>query len=123
MFKAFCNWLGLLLISKENKRKIEQRDIILRHCDDVYFWCGSDLPQVAEAVEFVRTRTIGYENRAHFNERIMSPQAAHTDIARWREAMRDKYLRTEATPTSDVIKYDKKDTLPGTKGLKQWESK
>lgn len=91
VIKRFFNWIGLMLISDKNKRKLRQHEAMLRACTDVYDWCGADFPQAAEAVEYVRTRALGYEGRLNYNNHIMSPYEAHTGISDWREAMRRKY--------------------------------
>ncbi|EBY9527500.1 hypothetical protein D5P86_00780 [Salmonella enterica subsp. enterica serovar Infantis] len=93
VIKRFFNWIGLMLISEQNKRKLRQHEAMLRACTDVYDWCGADFPQAAEAVEYVRTRALGYEGRLNYNNHIMSPYEAHTGISDWREAMRRKYKK------------------------------
>lgn len=93
VIKRFLNWVGLMLISKSNKRKLRQHEMMLRSCTDVYDWCGAEFPQAAEAVEYVRTSALGYEGRLNYNNRIMSPRECHVGISDWREAMRRKYLR------------------------------
>lgn len=95
MIKRLCNWIGLMLISDKNKRKLRQHEAMMRACTDVYDWCGADFPQAAEAVEYVRTMALGYEGRLNYNNHIMSPRECHVGISDWREAMRRKYLRTE----------------------------
>lgn len=91
MIKRLMNWIGLMLISDKNKRKLRQHEAMLRACTDVYDWCGHDFPQAAEAVEYVRTRALGYEGRLNYNNNIMSPYDCHSGISDWREAMRRKY--------------------------------
>lgn len=91
MIKRLMNWIGLMLISEKNKRKLYQHEVMLRACTDVYDWCGADFPQAAEAVEYVRTRALGYEGRLNYNNHIMSPYDCHLGISDWREAMRRKY--------------------------------
>ncbi|QZE56257.1 hypothetical protein pEaSNUABM3_00060 [Erwinia phage pEa_SNUABM_3] len=92
VIKRFLNWIGLMLISDKNKRKLRQHEAMMRACTDVYDWCGADLPQTAEAVEYVRTRALGYENRLNIhNGKIMTPYECHTGISDWRDAMRRKY--------------------------------
>ncbi|WAK44409.1 hypothetical protein [Erwinia phage vB_Ea_2910A] len=92
MIKRLMNWIGLMFISDANKRKLRQHEAMMRACTDVYDWCGADLPQTAEAVEYVRTRALGYENRLNIhNGKIMTPYECHTGISDWRDAMRRKY--------------------------------
>lgn len=93
MIKRLMNWIGLMLISEQNKRKLYQHEVMLRTCTDVYDWCGADFPQAAEAVEYVRTRALGYEGRLNYNNHIMSPYDCHLGISDWREAMRRKYKK------------------------------
>ncbi len=93
MIKRLANWLGLLLLSKENKSKLRQHEAMMRACTDVYDWCGADFPVAAEAAEYVRTRALGYEGREGHNQRIMSPYQAHKGINEWREEMRRKYKK------------------------------
>lgn len=95
VIKRLMNWIGLMLISDKNKRKLRQHEAMLRACTDVYDWCGADFLQAAEAAEYVRTRALGYEGRLNYNNNIMSPYDCHSGISDWREAMRSKYLRSE----------------------------
>ena len=91
VIKRLMNWIGLMLISDKNKRKLRQHEAMLRACTDVYDWCGADFPQAAEAAEYVRTMALGYEGRLNYNNHIMSPYDCHLGISDWREAMRRKY--------------------------------
>lgn len=95
MFKRLMNWIGLMLISDSNKRKLRQHEAMMRACTDVYDWCGADFPQAAEAAEYVRTRALGCAYRLNHNNNIMSPYDCHVGISDWRERMRSKYLRSE----------------------------
>lgn len=103
VIKRLMNWIGLMLISESNKRKLYQHEVMMRTCTDVYDWCGADFPQAAEAVEYVRTRALGYEGRLNYNNNIMSPYDCHLGISDWREAMRRKYK------DMPVLDFDGKD--------------
>jgi len=112
VIKRLANWIGLMLISDKNKRKLRQHEAMMRACTDVYDWCGADLPQTAEAVEYVRTRALGYENRLNIhNGKIMTPYEAHTGISNWRDAMRHKYLHSEVNFDGQTFSAPKNESV------------
>lgn len=91
VIKQLLNSIGLRLITKANRRKLDNYHHMMQACTDVYDWCGAEFPQAAEAVEHVRTRALGYEGRSGHNSKIMTPYEAHTGISNWRDLMRRKY--------------------------------
>ncbi|QYW03702.1 hypothetical protein pEaSNUABM46_00059 [Erwinia phage pEa_SNUABM_46] len=105
VIKVLLNAIGLRLITKANRRKIEQHHYMMQACTDVYDWCSAEFPQAAEAVEHVRTRALGYEGRSGHNSKIMTPYEAHTGISNWRELMRSKYK--DWPPVDFPLEYKK----------------